>query len=638
MTNNNFWDLSVLYESFDSPAFTGDMDKLFKIIDELEDFSRNKLINMENSPHLSPASPLQEKNKNGNKAQAGNKNEEGAKDGFGIENGNKVENKVIVGIIEEYILKMQEFSSLFTKIRCYISLLLSTDVKNERARKIETQISNKTTDLTAPGIRFQKWFLSIPNVGEIIESSSLLVEHEFYLKQILLKGQYILSEQEETIISKMQNAGSDGWLKLYNFLTATAMTELEINGEKKQVNLTEIRNFAYSEDSDLRKRAFIAELKCYPKIEDSIAACLNGIKGEAIAVLKHRGHKSALDKSLFEFDMERGTLEAMLSAIDEFLPHFHRFFKRKARYLGHDQNKGLPYYDYFASIGKLNMKFQWEDIREFILDNFYKFSDRMGDFGKRAFDERWIDVYPKDGKVGGAFCMNLHPIKQSRVMLNFANSFNDIKVTAHELGHAYHGHCLENESILNSRYSSPIAETASIFSETIVKDAAIRQAQGAEKLYLLEKTVTDCAYVIVDVLSRYYFESRVFERRENEILSAKELNEMTIQSQKDAYGDGFDHEWLHPGMWICKSHYYSAGRGFYNYPYSFGLLFARGLFSEYREKGRDFVPKYDKLLSITGKNSAEDIGKFVDIDMTSMDFWRRALATIKEDIDQFMAL
>ena len=245
---------------------------------------------------------------------------------------------------------------------------------------------------------------------------------------------------------------------------------------------------------------------------------------------------------------------------------------------------------------------------------------------------------PREGKVGGAFCANLHFIKESRVLLNYGESFSDVVTMAHELGHGFHGECLNNEYTLNSEYPMPIAETASTFCETIIKKAAIKEANKEEALAILESEISDCTQVIVDIYSRFLFEKALFEKRKESALTVEEIKNLMLNAQKEAYGDGLDPEYLHPYMWTWKPHYYYVDSNFYNFPYAFGLLFAKGLYAEYLKRGDEFPAEYEKLLSITGKNKLADITKVMGIDIHNKEFWRNSLKTIEEDIEKFIEL
>ena len=333
--------------------------------------------------------------------------------------------------------------------------------------------------------------------------------------------------------------------------------------------------------------------------------------------------------------MKKETLDAMLGAMDEYLPKFWQYLKVKAKALGHEN--GLPWYDLFAPMGDSSATFTTEEARDYLLKQFSTFDQELTDMVARAFDEAWIDFYPHDGKRGGAFCSNVRKIGQSRILTNYDGMFTDVVTLAHELGHAFHNQCVRDHRPLNQGYSMPVAETASTFNECVVMNAAIKAAESREeKIALIESQLQDATQIICDIYSRFRFEAMVFENRETKFMNADTLAGFMLTAQKQSYGDGLDHSCLHPYMWICKSHYY--GPTFYNFPYAFGGLFARGLYALYEKEGAAFVPKYKKLLYTTPIATAEDTAKVAGIDLSDKDFWRGALQTIANQIDLFCAL
>lgn len=539
-------------------------------------------------------------------------------------------------LLEEYINLNTNLGITFNKVFSFSSLILSVDTNNTEAQKNIEIAEEKYSKIAEPSAKINKFIGTIENMSEIIQDSNLLKTHEFFLTSIVEESKYMLGDREEGIIAKMRTTGSSAWSKMKNLITSNLTVEIEENGEVKSLPLTVVRNLAHNKDAKVRKNAYEAELKAYSKVEDAVAAALNGIKGEVITVANLRGFQSPLHETLFKSRMEIETLEAMIAAMKESLPVFRKYLRRKGEILGH--NNGLPFYELFAPMGNVEMEFDYEKGKAFVEENFRTFSNKLGDYARTAFDGHWIDVYPREGKVGGAFCSNLHMLGQSRIMLNYGNTFSDVVTMAHELGHGYHGDCLKDEEYLNSDYPMPIAETASTFCETIVKKAAIKTASKEEAFSILESELGDCTQVIVDILSRFIFEKNLFEGRKESSLSSNELKELMIEAQREAYGDGLDPEYLHPYMWICKPHYYEAGYNYYNFPYAFGLLFAKGLYAEYLKRGEEFVKQYDKLLSVTGKLKVAEVTKIMNIDINSIDFWRSSLKIIEEDIEKFLEL
>ena len=584
------WSLKELYVSFESEEFKIDMNRLTNKINEINIWA-DEVINSEEN---------------------------------------------ILEKLEDYIKKYSKLTELINKLGAFIQLSISVNTKNSVALKYSDILEKKLTNLVEASTKLERYISNINNIDDIIEKSELLKAHRFMLKNIVEQSKYLLSDKEENIIANMKNTGSNAWSKLKDNLISSLMVEIEEDGEVKEYPLTVVLNMSDDKSAEVRKRAYEAEIKSYKKVEEGVAAALNGIKGEVITICDLRGYKSPLEKTLLDSRMDEESLNAMLEAMKESLPIFRKYLRRKAEMLGH--KNGLPFYDLYAPISKADMKFTYEEGAKFVVKNFRTFSKHLGDFAQRAIDNEWIDVEPREGKVGGAFCAGLHFIGESRILLNYGGSFGDVVTMAHELGHAFHGECLKNEAILNSDYPMPIAETASTFCETIIKKVAIKEANKEEALAILEAEICDCTQVIVDIYSRFLFEKSVFEARKESALTVDEIKDLMLKAQKEAYGDGLDPEYLHPYMWAWKPHYYDAEYNYYNFPYAFGLLFAKGLYAEYLRKGSSFTSEYERLLSITGKNKIADITKEVGIDIHNKEFWKNSLKTIQEDIEKFIEL
>lgn len=537
--------------------------------------------------------------------------------------------------LEKQLNKIMELVTTSRRIGAYLSLNSSTDTTNPKIAALRGRFMSTITKNTIASTLFDQKVAACDQIDAWAEESSLIHEHLFYLNEIKQGAAHLLSEKEENILSQMRQNASNNWSQLQSYLTSTLNVEM---GDKN-LTLSSVRNLAYDADQNVRKAAYEAEIKAYDKIKDAIAFSLNSIKGEARTVADLRGYESVLAMTLENSRMKKETLDAMMSAIEKSLPKFHEYLRHKAKLLKHEH--GLPWYDLFAPMNTGNdaKSYTLEEAHDILIENFRPFSSEIADLIDTAFKENWIDFYPRPGKVGGAFCSNLPFLKQSRVLTNYDGSFSDIVTLAHELGHAYHGHCIEHHSMLNTSYTMPVAETASTFNETVIMNSAIEHAEtNAQKAALIESMLQDVTQVICDIHSRYEFETEVVERRKNEFLFADQLNEIMIQAQKNAYGDGLDPDMLHPYMWVCKSHYYSAGLNFYNFPYAFGCLFAKGLYAIAEKQGAEFMPKYNALLSATTTASVEDVAKMADIDLTKEDFWMESLNLIGRYIDQWIEL
>ena len=530
------------------------------------------------------------------------------------------------GIVQE-----ENIESAAMKLAGYASLRQAADTKNPEAGSQLGRIMGILSGTAAPMAAFESWASKLPNLMELVKADALLAQYEFLFSNMAESSRYLLSGVGEAVMAKMRLSGGDAWSDLQQYLTSTVPVTYRGN----TTNLSAIRNLAYDPDPAVRKEAYEAEIACYDRIKDAVAYALNSIKLETISDCQLRGYESPLERTLKKSNMKRETLDAMLAAMDEFSPKFWQYLKAKAKALGH--KNGLPWYDLFAPMGNSSTKFTAEDARNFLVNLFAEFDNELSDMVATAFDNAWIDFYPRDGKSGGAFCQGIECLNESRILTNFDGMFGDVVTLAHELGHAFHNQCIKDHRPLNHDYSMPLAETASTFNECVVMASAIAKAVDKnEKIALIESQLQDITQVICDIYSRFRFEAKVFENREEQFMDADALCGYMIDAQKQSYGDGLDHDCLHPFMWVCKSHYY--GPTFYNFPYAFGALFARGLYAQYEKEGAAFVPKYKKLLYTTSVATAEDTAKVADIDLTDKEFWRAALQTVADQIELFCAL
>ncbi len=580
---NEVWNLDPIYHGFDDPAFEADMAALKNEVEKIDTFAREL-------PTMDPLA--------------------GLKQGIALQ---------------------EAFSDLVSKLANYASLRQAADTRDPSAGSQMGRIMGLYSGVAAPLAAFQEWASKLPNLMELVEQDDQLKEYSFLFRHMADSSKYLLPGVGEAVAAKLKMSGGDAWSDMQQYLTST----VKVSYRGTVTNLSAIRNLAYDPDPQVRKDAYEAELSCYDQIKDAVAYALNSIKLETISDCQLRGYGSPLERTLYQNDMKRETLDAMLGAMDEYLPKFWQYLRAKAKALGHEN--GLPWYDLFAPMGKSSTKFTAESAREYLVNLFSGFDQELADMIARAFDDAWIDFYPRDGKAGGAFCAGVECLGESRILTNFDGMFGDVVTLAHELGHAFHNQCIRDHRPLNHDYSMPLAETASTFNECVVMASAIgKAADTEEKIALIESQLQDATQIICDIYSRFRFEKSVLDSREAEFMNADALCQRMLTAQKQSYGDGLDPDCLHPFMWVCKSHYY--GPTYYNFPYAFGGLFARGLYAQYEKEGPSFVPKYKKLLHTTTVATAEDTAKVADIDLTDGNFWRGALQTIADQIDLFCEL
>ncbi len=577
------WDLTVFYKDFDDPEFKDDLARLPKEIDAFT------------AAIAAPAEDEVEK---------------------------------LVSLVHQE----EALSNLFERLSLMIELTLSVDANNKAANAAMAPLMRAVMGSSLASNAFSRYLASLENLDAIIDADDELKARAFALREAAEDAKHQLPEALEKPVLKMQLSGGEAFSQLRDKLDATLLVDYD----GKQIPLSAVRALAYDGDADTRRRAYEAELASYKKIELPMSFCLNNLKAEGETMAALKGYKGVLDMALAHSRMDEKTLEAMWTAIREALPELREYFKAKGRLLGHEN--GLPFYDLFAPVGQSTRTYTVEEARALLLDLFGKFCPEMGEMMRTAFDEGWIDMYPREGKSGGAFCSGYYAKNISRVMTNFAGSASDVSTLAHELGHAFNNRMLHHKPIMMTETPMPLAETASTFNETLLISQLLKTATPEEELTLLDSCLTEQTQTMVDIYSRFLFEQKVVAAQADHALDVDELKETMLWAQEQSYGDGLDPEYRHPYMWACKSHYYSTGVHFYNFPYAFGGLFARGLYARYEKEGEAFVPVYCDLLSRFGSDTIANVTASVGIDVTTPDFWREAVESVLVQVRRFVKL
>ncbi len=598
------WNLTNVYPDLDHPDFSQAVERLEQLIEDLKVYLDDHQIDPAQSPlHREPVE--------------------------------------LAEVISGFIERTAQAQELRETLRAYLNSFISTDSFNEKAKKQLSLLEPTFVKLDQiEAVKFQGWLGKLGDkIDQVIGLSPTVTEHAFYLTNTVEQSVYMMSPAEEELASELFLSGATAWNKLQSNLTSQLSWPLENeNGEETTLPMTAIINLRSHPDESMRRKGYEAELAAWKTIETPLAAAMNGVKGSQTTIFKRRGREDAVHKSLDQARIDRATLEAMLSAIRGSLPMFRKYFRAKAKRLGKSH---LPWWDLFAPMGKSDRSFNYPEAQNFVLENFAKFSEDLADYANTAFTNQWIDVGPRRGKRAGAFCMWVPGVKESRILLNFEGNLDWVFTLAHELGHGFHNHCLyeAGRNVLQIRTPMTLAETASIMCETIVTNAAIKMANDEdEELLILETALIGDSQVVVDIYSRYLFETEVFKRREKAELSGAEFNEIMEWAQGETYGDGLDPDYRQKYMWTWKPHYYYPGLAFYNYPYAFGLLFGTGLYAIYLARGDAFVPEYKALLASTGMGTAVELAARFDIDLRSQSFWEESLKVIGERVERYIQL
>jgi oligoendopeptidase F len=589
------WDLTNVFPSLESPEYAAAVEGQSAQLADLEDFFTNRL------PQASP--------------------------------------ETLPDLTGEVIDRLNAAFDLAGTLRPYLMSFVATDSRDQRAMRKNSEYDQLAVRLRKIGVQFQAWVGSLGDELErLILANPTAAAHAFNLREAAQQARFLMSPVEEDLAAELSLSGSSAWGKLQGTVTSQLSAEFEIEGKVQKLSLPAIINLHSHPDPEVRQRAYRLELSLLDSVREPLAACLNGVKGAAITLNRRRGREDALASALDQARIDRPTLEAMLTAMQDSFPTFRRYFLAKARKLDKDK---LAWFDLFAPLSRSERTYTFSEARQFILDNFAAFSPGLQALAQRAFENHWIDAEMRDGKRGGAFCMGLDLHKESRVLCNFDESLDQVSTIAHELGHAFHNECAyaAGKTALQQDTPMTLAETASIMCETIIMQAVLTKTTGKdETLAILDTILVGQAQVIVDIYSRFLFEKEVFERREKAELSADDLCEIMERAQRQTYGEALDETQLNKYMWAWKPHYYRSELSFYNFPYAFGLLFGTGLYAIYQQRGPAFVDDYTALLASTGEADAVTLAARFGIDIRQVKFWEDSLAVIAGQVERYCGL
>lgn len=593
------WDLSNVYPGLDSKEFDADFEKVQQLVDDLD----------------------------------GDLSELFAKENAGTDR------ETFAGWVGTILDKINAALILADTLHAYIYSFISTDSYNNTAKRLLSEFEQVDVRLWKQRVRYQRFIGSLSeSLPEVIALNKTTQAHTFIIYEFADQSKYLMSQPEESLAADLSLSGSNAWNKLQGTVTSQLIVDFELDGKVQKLPMPALINLHSHPEEDVRRRAYETEMHAWETVSEPLAAAMNGVKGAASTLNRRRNRRDDLHGAIDKARIDQDTLDALLIAIQAAFPMFRKYFRAKAARLN---KKSLPWWDIFAPTGKSNTHYSFPEARDFILENFESFSPDLDSFARRAFRHKWIDAEQRSGKRGGAFCMPLIGVKESRILCNFDGSLDQVFTIAHELGHAFHNECIyrANKTPLQRITPMTLAETASIMCETIIFDAVTSTVDSPEEeLAILETALISDAQVIVDIYSRYLFEKEVFERRAQAELSVDELCEIMERAQKATYGDGLDENYLHKYMWTWKSHYYWSELSFYNFPYAFGLLFGTGLYAIYRQLGADFIPDYVSLLASTGEAAPADLAARFGINIRQQAFWEDSLKVIGKRIDRYLEL
>jgi pepF/M3 family oligoendopeptidase len=539
----------------------------------------------------------------------------------------------------EWILELQELEEKIELARVYALCLASADVDDSRASGMVTE----TTQLRSRWMMMRS-SLEAFSIHVKDEDWDALVQRDylsgirFYLDEMRTNAREKMTEEKERLALELAVDGYHAWSLHYEKMAGDLRVTVDENGESKSVSLGQNAARMSNPDRAIRRDAFVKMEEAWQSRADLAAMALNAQAGFRLALYRNRKWGSPLTEPLQHSRLKPDTLDAMWRAISRSEGKLHEFVSAKKQLLGIDK---FCWYDQEAPAGTADRKFSFEEAGEFVAEHLGSFSEEMGTFVRSAVEKRWVEAEDRSGKRAGAWCSWLPVRNQPRIFMTFSNNYDSLLTLAHELGHGYHGHVLQSEPSFAQQYPMTLAETASIFNELRVTDAALAEiGSPGEKLALLDQKLQAALTFFCNIRARFLFDCRFYSERKRGVIPRDELSDMMQKSQKEAFFGILDEkDGYHALFWASKLHFFVTDMPFYNYPYTFGFLFAKGVYNRAVEEGKSFAKNYRALLADSGSMTTEEVAKkHLGVDLTQEDFWDMAVGAALSDVDEFVKL
>ena len=528
-------------------------------------------------------------------------------------------------------------------INTFINGWASVDYGNSIYTTHFDRLGKLLVDYAIPMNKFKKLLLQA-NERQFNESlsSSKLNPIAFYLRELRNDAKRLLDDDTESLVNQLDLDGQQAWSKHYDTISSglSMIYTDESDGQSHRISAGQALNMLDGEpNKNTRANIMTNYEKMWGKAENLSADTLNHLAGFRLTNQRIHGHHSHLEQPLEMNRMSQETLDAMWSVVDKNKSMFKPYFERKKALLGLES---IGWQDQVAPLTNIGdykpSDISYDDAATFIIEQFSKFSPKMAEFAKMAFEKRWIESENRPGKQPGGYMESVPDLNESRIFLTYTGSVNDAATIAHELGHAFHSAQLVDLPLWRDAYAMNVAETASTFAELIVNDANVREAKtDAEKLVLLDAKMTNPIAMFLNIHARFLFEDAFYAERKKGVLTPERLNTLMDNAQINAF-DGIL-ETRHPHFWSSKLHFFIDSIPFYNFPYTFGYLFSAGIYAKAQQSSQDFENQYIALLRDTANMSSEELAKkHLGVDLTRPEFWQAGADLIKSDIDEFLSL
>ncbi|MEW6279746.1 MAG: M3 family oligoendopeptidase [Candidatus Eremiobacterota bacterium] len=535
--------------------------------------------------------------------------------------------------------KTEQVGARFAHVQAYLECLLAEDTTVEAVRQEVGALSALEAELEKLGVQLEDCLkhISDPLFESLVER---IRSARFYLEQRRRRARHSMDKELETLAAELGVDGLHAWGRLYTTIAGGLEFDLpQPDGSVKKVPMSLKNSLLEDPDPKVRRHALEGSNQAWERMEAVATACLNSIAGTRLTLYRRRGIRHFLDAALEDAALSRESLEAMLDVLTSRREVMRGYLRDKARLIGRER---LGFQDLYCPMPvEEDRKIPWGEARERVLESFSAFYPALADYARHAFQSNWIDTEPRPGRSPGGFCTGSPVINQTRIFMTYNETMGDVMTLAHELGHGFHEWVVRDLRPWQRAYPMTLAETASTFAETVYTESLLNESglSPVGRAVILDRRLHEASAYLLNIPVRYFFEKRLYEERAEGELSPGRLKELTLEAEREWYGDALDPDQLDPLFWASKLHFYITGLSFYNFPYSFGYLFSSSVFERARLEGASFLTRYEELLRLTGSDTCEGVAKqALGVDLRQPTFWEAAVAGAERDAERFHLL
>ncbi len=551
-------------------------------------------------------------------------------------------------VLQRALSKTEEVTVTAFTVAEYVDCLLAVNSEDSSARKLSGRIDVLLSELSEASEPFDDHLVRMPQeqldlVLSAEDELGPLNRFAFQVGRSRLLRDSRLSVAEEQLLAAMTVDGRNAWGRLYDRVTGGLDVHLEFGGGRVEtMGLSQAASILYGGDSERREPAWRAIRAAMDTHSESIAAILNALSGWRISENRKRSTVSEvhfLDPSLHDSRIDQATLDCLMGVARDQAEIGRKAARLMAEVYGTD---ALEPWDQLAAMpageGHQSRSYSFQEGIDLIRECFNGVHPEMGEFVDMMVKNQWIDAAPGTRKRLGAFCSGFSAHRIPVVFMTWGDSMSDVLTLAHELGHAFHSWVMRDLPFAENHYPMTLAETASIFAESVVRDALLEQAEtDRERCMMLWEEVSSVLGFMINIPVRYEFEKSLYERRADGELGVDDLCALMDQTWSSWYADSMTRS--DDMFWASKLHFSIADVSFYNYPYLFGYLFSKGVYARRGTSGEQFFPDYVELLRATGRMTAEDLAQqYLGVDLREPDFWLASVEIARAQVDEFERL